>query len=72
MGLVATTLVACGKTTENKNQAPEVKEPEKIVYYTPLTHEERDNEDQAKKKSLQLCLITTTTQDLKHKSPRPT
>ena len=56
MGLVATTLVACGKTTENKNQAPEVKEPEKIVYYTPLTHEERDNEDQAKKKIFAVML----------------
>lgn len=56
VGLVATTLVACGKTTENKNQAPEVKEPEKIVYYTPLTHEERDNEDQAKKKIFAVML----------------
>lgn len=56
MGLAATTLVACGKTTENKNQAPEVKEPEKIVYYTPLTHEERDNEDQAKKKIFAVML----------------
>lgn len=56
VGLAATTLVACGKTTENKNQAPEVKEPEKIVYYTPLTHEERDNEDQAKKKIFAVML----------------
>ena len=56
VGLVATSLVACGKTTENKNQAPEVKEPEKIVYYTPLTHEERDNEDQAKKKIFAVML----------------
>ena len=56
VGLVATTLVACGKTTENKNQAPEVKEPEKIVYYTPLTHEERDNEEQAKKKIFAVML----------------
>ena len=56
MGLAATTLVACGKTTENKNQEPEVKEPEKIVYYTPLTHEERDNEDQAKKKIFAVML----------------
>ena len=56
VGLVATTLVACGKTTENKNQEPEVKEPEKIVYYTPLTHEERDNEDQAKKKIFAVML----------------
>lgn len=56
VGLVATTLVACGKTTENKNQAPEVKEPEKIVYYTPLTHEERDNEDQSKKKIFAVML----------------
>lgn len=56
VGLVATTLVACGKTTENKNQVPEVKEPEKIVYYTPLTHEERDNEDQAKKKIFAVML----------------
>lgn len=56
VGLVVTTLVACGKTTENKNQAPEVKEPEKIVYYTPLTHEERDNEDQAKKKIFAVML----------------
>ena len=56
VGLAATTLVACGKTTENKNQEPEVKEPEKIVYYTPLTHEERDNEDQAKKKIFAVML----------------
>ena len=56
VGLAATTLVACGKTTENKNQAPEVKEPEKIVYYTPLTHEERDNEEQAKKKIFAVML----------------
>ena len=56
VGLVATSLVACGKTTENKNQAPEVKEPEKIVYYTPLTHEERDNEDQSKKKIFPVML----------------
>lgn len=56
VGLVATTLVACGKTTENKNQVPEVKKPEKIVYYTPLTHEERDNEDQAKKKIFAVML----------------
>lgn len=54
VGLAATTLVACGKATENK--APEVKEPEKIVYYTPLTHEERDNEDQAKKKIFAVML----------------
>lgn len=56
VGLAATTLVACGKTTENKNKEPEVKEPEKIVYYTPLTHEERDNEDQAKKKIFAVML----------------
>ncbi|MFR8505842.1 MAG: DUF3048 domain-containing protein [Peptoniphilus sp.] len=56
VGLAATTLVACGKTIENKNQEPEVKEPEKIVYYTPLTHEERDNEDQAKKKIFAVML----------------
>ena len=56
VGLAATTLVACGKKAENKNQAVEVKEPEKIVYYTPLTHEERDNEEQAKKKIFAVML----------------
>ena len=54
VGLAATTLVACGKTTENKT--PEVKEPEKIVYYTPLTHEERDNEEQKNKKIFAVML----------------
>ena len=57
MTLVATSLIACNKNTDTAN-APkeEKKEPEKIVYYTPLTHEERDNEEQAKKKIFAVML----------------
>ena len=56
LGLVATSLIACNKNTNNEPKAEEKKEPEKIVYYTPLTHEERDNEDQAKKKIFAVML----------------
>lgn len=56
IGLAATSLVACGKTLANENKEPEVKEPEKIVYYTPLTHEEREDEEQAKKKIFAVML----------------
>ena len=56
VGLAATTLIACNKNTNNEPKAEEKKEPEKIVYYTPLTHEERDNEEQAKKKIFAVML----------------
>lgn len=56
IGLAATSLVACGKTPANENKEPEVKEPEKIVYYTPLTHEEREDQEQAKKKIFAVML----------------
>ena len=58
MTLVATSLIACNKSTETANapKEEEKKEPEKIVYYTPLTHEERDNEEQAKKKIFAVML----------------
>lgn len=56
IGLAATSLVACGKTPANENKAPEVKEAEKIVYYTPLTHEEREDQEQAKKKIFAVML----------------
>ena len=58
MTLVATSLIACNKDTKTANAPKEEvkKEPEKIVYYTPLTHEERENEDQAKKKIFAVML----------------
>ena len=56
IGLAATSLVACGKTPANENKEAEVKEPEKIVYYTPLTHEEREDQEQAKKKIFAVML----------------
>lgn len=57
VGLIATSLVACNKTSStNKAKEEPPKEPEKIVYYTPLTHEEREDEEQEKNKIFAVML----------------
>lgn len=51
IGLVLLTLTACSEGENEKEQAPpKIKPPEKVVYYTPLTHEERDDKEQANRK----------------------
>ncbi|MBU5670119.1 DUF3048 domain-containing protein [Peptoniphilus sp. MSJ-1] len=55
LAMVSFSLIACSNSNTKETAAVEEKEPEKIVYYTPLTHEERD-EDQSKEKIFAVML----------------
>jgi len=47
--LISFSLIACSSKNGNKTAQVEEKEPEKIVYYTPLTHEEREEDGTSEK-----------------------
>lgn len=55
LAMVSFSLIACSNSNTKETATGEEKKPEKIVYYTPLTHEERD-EDKSKEKIFAVML----------------